>query len=91
MDCERDSHNPSLKDASSLSQLVDSVVAEVQQSLLNEPLTDDEDEHDLGHVAVLEQKTSTTAPDDDHLHDGLLRTTNEDEELSEYWDQVHYN
>ena len=37
MDCERDSHNPSLKDASSLSQLVDSVVAEVHQ--LNEPIS----------------------------------------------------
>merc|ERR1719266_1812984 len=39
MDCERDSHNPSLKDASSLSQLVDSVVAEVHQSILNEPIS----------------------------------------------------
>ena len=83
MECDYNSHNPSLKDASSLSQLVDSVVAEVQQSLLSEAITD-EDELTIGQpVEELQNVPKIRVVDElDHLR------TNEEEELSEYWDQV---
>ena len=110
MDCGRDSHNPSLKDASSLSQLVDSVVAEVHHSMLNEAISQDEDEL-LFHkqpsasleVASTEEKTngassklflpeSTTETEVEKvvpkiIIDDVVRT-NEEEELSDFWDQV---
>lgn len=71
MDCERDSHNPSLKDASSLTQLVDSVVAEVQEGLFSDEEID------------VERLLPTIVVEDD-----LREPANEEEELSEFWDQV---
>ena len=85
----------------SLSQLVDSVVAEVH--LLNEAITTDEDElltavfqpvehrphhhHHQHHPHQQHHQASVpkicVEDSEDHL-----RTTNEEEELSEYWDQV---
>ena len=101
MDCGRDSHNPSLKDASSLSQLVDSVVAEVHQSMLNEAISQDEDEL-LFHKQLsassssAEEKTTLFLPESTTetekvvpkiIIDDVVRT-NEEEELSDFWDQV---
>ena len=90
MDCGRDSHNPSLKDASSLSQLVDSVVAEVHQSMLNEAISQDEDIELIEKIINAEssstpEKLSGTVPK--IIIDDVVRT-NEEEELSDFWDQV---
>ena len=91
MDCGRDSHNPSLKDASSLSQLVDSVVAEVHQSMLNEAISQDEDIEYLNSKIINAESSSTpeklsgTVPK--IIIDDVVRT-NEEEELSDFWDQV---
>ncbi len=85
MDCGRDSlhnldgvgvepHSP-LKDASSLSQLVDSVVADVQQSLMHE-------------AASLTSVTSAEDAEAAPAQENGGQAKNEEEELSEYWDQV---
>ena len=93
MECDDNfsTHNPSLQDASSLSQLVDSVVAEVQ--LLNEAITD-EDELTFQHSMEAHQhhqKNLVPKISVEDEEDHLRTTTNEEEELSEYWDQViHY-
>lgn len=102
MDCDRD---PSLKDASSLSQLVDSVVAEVQQSmLLNEAISgvsgisdfDDEYEpHTLRTDLVSDEDNEIQKSNKENVPKitvedvpSAATTTNEEEELSEFWDQV---
>ena len=88
MDCGRDSQNPSLKDASSLSQLVDSVVAEVHQSMLNEAISQDEDEY-LNSKIITESASTPEKLSDvpKIIIDDVVRT-NEEEELSDFWDQV---
>ena len=99
MDCGRDSHNPSLKDASSLSQLVDSVVAEVHQSMLNEAISQDEDEcllkpsleaskeNNEAELFLPELTTEAEKVVPKIIIDDVVRT-NEEEELSDFWDQV---
>lgn len=84
MDCERDSYNPSLKDASSLTQLVDSVVAEVH--MLNEPISShDEDDYEPHTLRSEDDSVPQIIVDSVSAASSVPR---EEEELSEFWDQV---
>ena len=74
------------------------MVAEVQNSVLNEPITDEEDEltqqqltpeHHQKVLSVMGDRVLPKICVEDESEDHL-RTTNEEEELSEYWDQVIY-
>ena len=105
MDTGRDSLNPSLKDASSLTQLVDSVVAEVHQSMLNEPISCSGESLDEFDPLISRMHNSSFEADnegnlaeanegpkiiinEDEKETVRSTTTNEEEELSEFWDQV---